>query len=422
MKNRYYLIYINLLSLFIILFPWQIRYIFFDYKINEQIWEYGRLSIYLSMILLFLATIFYLFNNSHKLKRFFAIKTWSRKSKALALFLIYLFLVSLFSASSIISLYYYLLLLLATIFVWLLKDFPRDKFFNLFLFNGLIQGLLSFYQSFSQKVIANKYLGIAEQIPERLGASVLEIDGYRLLRSYGSLSHPNILGGFLFFTIIIGIYLWLQFYRKKRNDLFYFIFIIASIVIASLGLLLTFSRASFLALIVSLIILIIFSLFKKDYLSLFIISKYFIILLLSFFVINLWWPQAWASRFDFNNRLEINSLEERAGGFKQVDFNNNKQLFLGQGLGMNTYLNYSTDLEVYDIQPIHNIFLLILSEIGIIGVLLFINLIEKKKYNILSLGVLIGFIVLGSFDHYLWTSWTGLLLFSLLFYNNREKP
>ena len=111
----------------------------------------------------------------------------------------------------------------------------------------------------------------------------------------------------------------------------------------------------------------------------------------------------------------------RVGTFINEHFhlNNNKQLFLGQGLGLNSYLNYSDDLEVYDIQPIHNIFLLILSEIGIIGVLLFINLIEKRKHNILSLGILTGFIILGLFDHYLWTSWTGLLLFSLLFYKNK---
>ncbi len=229
------------------------------------------------------------------------------------------------------------------------------------------------------------------------------------------MAHPNILGGFLFFTIIIGIYLWIQFYRKRRNNLYYFIFIIASILITTLGLLLTFSRASLLALLLSLLTIVIFSLFQKDYLAIKIVFKYFLILLLSFFVINLWWPQAWSSRFDFNNRLEINSLEERVASFKQIDLNNNKQLFLGQGLGMNTYINYSPELEVYDVQPIHNVFLLILSEIGIVGVLLFINLLEKRKYNILSLGLLIGFITIGLFDHYFWTSWTGLLLLGLLF-------
>ena len=415
MKKKYYLIYKILLYIFIILIPLQTRYIFFDYKIDNQIWEYGRLSIYFNVIILLLSLFFYLLNNPHKLKKFFNIKKWSRKSKALSLFLIYLFLISLFSSLIYISLYYYFLIILVVIFLWLLKDFQKDKFLKLFLCSGLIQGLFTFYQSFSQKVVANKYLGLAEQLPGRLGTSVLEIDGFRLLRAYGSLAHPNILGGFLFFTIIIGIYLWIQFYRKRRNNLYYFIFIIASIVITTLGLLLTFSRASLLALLLSLLTIVIFSLFQKDYLARKIVFKYFLILLLSFFVINLWWPQAWSSRFDFNNRLEINSLEERVASFKQIDLNNNKQLFLGQGLGMNTYINYSPELEVYDVQPIHNVFLLILSEIGIVGVLLFINLLEKRKYNILSLGLLIGFITIGLFDHYFWTSWTGLLLLGLLF-------
>ena len=201
MKKNYYLIYNKFFSLFIILIPWQIRYIFFDYKINNQIWEYGRLSIYFNVIILLLALIFYLFNNPYKFKFFFNIKQWSRKSKALFLFLFYLFLISIFSNFFYISLYYFILILLVCIFIFLLKDFNKDKFFKLFLFSGLIQGLFAIYQSYSQKIIANKYLGLAEQIPERLGASVLEIDLYRILRSYGSLPHPNILGGFLFIVI-----------------------------------------------------------------------------------------------------------------------------------------------------------------------------------------------------------------------------
>jgi len=424
MKKNYYLIYNKFFSLFIILIPWQIRYIFFDYKINNQIWEYGRLSIYFNVIILLLALIFYLFNNPYKFKFFFNIKQWSRKSKALFLFLFYLFLISIFSNFFYISLYYFILILLVCIFIFLLKDFNKDKFFKLFLFSGLIQGLFAIYQSYSQKIIANKYLGLAEQIPERLGASVLEIDLYRILRSYGSLPHPNILGGFLFIVILIGIYLWIQFYKENyynpndilRNDLFRFIFIIFSIVISTIGLLLTFSRSSILALVISLLVLLIHFLFQKNYLSLQIIFKYFVILLLSFLLVNLWWPNAWISRFDFNNRLEINSIEQRLSSFKQIDLNNNTQLFLGQGLGLNTFFNYSQSQEIYEIQPIHNIFILIISEIGIIGFLLLINLFEKRKYNILSLGFIIGFIIIGLFDHYFWTSWTGLLLSGLLFY------
>ncbi len=64
-------------------------------------------------------------------------------------------------------------------------------------------------------MLANKYFGLAQQNPGNLGVSVLEIDGYRILRSYGSLPHPNILGGFLFVSIIVGIYLWVNFYKKN---------------------------------------------------------------------------------------------------------------------------------------------------------------------------------------------------------------
>ncbi len=63
------------------------------------------------------------------------------------------------------------------------------------------------------------------------------------------------------------------------------------------------------------------------------------------------------------------------------------------------------------LQPVHNIYLLILSETGIFGVLGFAYLLLKSKKN-LPLFILL---FLGLFDHYPLTLQTGLLLWLLIF-------
>jgi O-antigen ligase len=81
--------------------------------------------------------------------------------------------------------------------------------------------------------------------------------------------------------------------------------------------------------------------------------------------------------------------------------------------------------EAYDWQPIHNIYLLALVELGIFGLiafLLFIGslLFEKikdfKNWNfetIISLAIFLALLFLGLFDHYLWDLEPGRLMFWL---------
>jgi O-antigen ligase len=76
-------------------------------------------------------------------------------------------------------------------------------------------------------------------------------------------------------------------------------------------------------------------------------------------------------------------------------------------------------------QPVHNIYLLAWSEVGVIGFALFMGAVfygigltlwrawggRLHPYQIGLLGAVLGLLVVGWFDHYLWTQYGHLLIF-----------
>ncbi|MBT4849229.1 hypothetical protein HON36_00050 [Candidatus Parcubacteria bacterium] len=413
-------------GIFIFLIPWQARWIFYNWHIDGQLWEYGRLSIYASMIVLLLGALF--FALSHKKELHFS------KNKFFYVLFAYSVVVSLFSLVPVVSFWYLALLYMAALFAYMVKFIPKVVAFRMFLLSGLVQGGLALKQLFTQQIFANKWLGIAEHLPETLGTSVVSLGDQRILRAYGSLPHPNILGGFLFVAIFLGIYLWMNFYKKCAKDdwkkvlnkkhLVDFIFILTGIIVASFGLLATFSRGALLALVLSIFSLLLINIFKRDWLVVNVVTKFGFLFLIIFLVFNSWWPGTWSSRVQADNRLEQQSVEQRVDTLDQLHWDSYKNIFFGQGLGMNTYVTYQKNNpdNVFDSQPIHDIFILMLAEVGMVGVLLLVNVVrliikEANQVDIMSTSLILGLIVLGLFDHYLWTSWTGWLLMTLAFVN-----
>jgi hypothetical protein len=408
--------------IFVVLFPWQMRWIFYDYTLGGEIWEYGRLSIYGSMVCLLLASFFLLLN--HKQEKHFY------KNKLVYFIFIYSLAVGFFNTASLVYFYYLGLIYLAVLFAQLFKFLPKYFVFKVFLVSGLIESLLALQQFLTQTVIANKWLGLAEHLPATLGTSVVVVNGQRILRAYGSLSHPNMLGGFLFVVIFLGIYLWVDFYKRSqennwttsfsKKNLGEFIFIILALVVCTYGLLVTFSRSALLALLLSLGSALLISILKRDWLRVNIIVKYLLLFILVSWSFNIWLPGAWSGRWQAQGPLEEKSLRERVTNVSQLDFDSYKNIFFGQGLGLNTFDNYfkNTTQPVYNIQPIHNIFLLALAEVGFFGLILLGLVLRNifrsaKEVDIFSTSLLLGLIFIGFFDHYLWTSWTGWLLITL---------
>ena len=115
-----------------------------------------------------------------------------------------------------------------------------------------------------------------------------------------------------------------------------------------------------------------------------------------------------------------------------------ENFILGSGLGtyifqIDEYLeknNIKQELQPWQYQPAHNIYLLIASEIGIIGLLFFllfviyvisgsIKIVSREtilnvKLNYFLIAILISFLFVGLFDHYFWTLQQGRLIFWLV--------
>jgi len=85
--------------------------------------------------------------------------------------------------------------------------------------------------------------------------------------------------------------------------------------------------------------------------------------------------------------------------------------------------NLHLNRELY--QPVHNIYLLIYSEIGIVGIALFILFLAlllydfyfrlgfKKLYHFSFGLIIVAVLIVGLFDHFLWTIQSGRFLFWL---------
>jgi O-antigen ligase len=70
------------------------------------------------------------------------------------------------------------------------------------------------------------------------------------------------------------------------------------------------------------------------------------------------------------------------------------------------------------LQPVHNIFLLIVSEVGLVGFGLFITLLyfffKNRKWSLRLVMGLVGILIVGMFDHYLLSLPQGLLIFFVI--------
>lgn len=404
---------------FVFLIPWQSRYIYKFLTLKGKFFEYGQLSFYFNEVFLFLLIIFFLFYFKSQLN----LKTKiSFISKIIFLFLI----VALISWAGALnfSLYFYgLIKLIEAIVLYILISKLNFSYLKLgwsFLFSMFIHSCLAIYQFFSQSITANKYLGIAEQISAQGGVSVLEGGFGRLLRAYGGLSHPNILGGFLVVAILILINIYLI--QKNKNNILFFLFLI----ILFFALILSFSRSAGLALFVSLLFLLIYSVVKKIE-----IKKIFSIILvliifsgISFILLN----DFIQTRIQRTERLEVKSSMERNVLQDQAQLLIKDNWFLG--VGMNNYVlavheKINNNLNIWNYQPVHNVYLLVWAELGILGLALYLFLIIYLLYQCFKLNndnvnrfilglIMLSILIINFWDHYFYTYWSGLLFFFLI--------
>ncbi len=291
--------------------------------------------------------------------------------------------------------------------------------------------VLGLIQVFGGSSPANSWLGLAYRDASQLGDAVFTASGERVLRTYGSFPHPNVFGGFLG----VGLFAWWAFMAQVKSlppfmggiggGLFRRkMMVITSIgtVVLIIGMLLTGSRSAFLGLFVGLaLVFVVKSIpsmkIARPAAAILGIVAVFGSLLASFYLTDL------ASSIRGGGVNEERSLTERIALYEDfVPFMASTNLVVGHGLGsyVLSFSDFESGKSVFDYQPVHNVFLLILAELGFLGLaamlcwganVAWINVSRFPHRDALyAFGMGNVVFMICFFDHYLWSSWSGLAL------------
>ena len=256
------------------------------------------------------------------------------------------------------------------------------------------------------------------------GLAYFYLNGDRIIRPRGTFPHPNIAS----FYLLIGSMFTIYSSFKKRQKILVPIFLIIS-----LGLLLTFSRLHlttyFLGLVLFLVYFLVFdnglSLIKKN-------KKLMPLLLVGVILITIIiLPSLW-NRFSSLLTTDYTSLNRRYF-LNQESFFMIKNNFY-QGVGLNNFIkninpNYA-GYSYFFLQPVHNLFLLVFSELGLIGLLPFLFMIFygfiiqvirfiknwSSTKHLLIIILWICFFVSALWDHFFWSTYQGNIMLYFLFW------
>jgi O-antigen ligase len=245
------------------------------------------------------------------------------------------------------------------------------------------------------------------------GASVVQLaNGLRLLRAYGTLPHPNILGGFVFLTLLGPASLFLG--SKKTN---YPALLLLTLGVMLIGL--TFSRSAWLALLAFGIVLAWKSKMigrKKLYLLFAAIGIAF--------ALTLYPLRDFVFTRVGNSAVETEKISTvgRSWLTEQAVRTIQQHPLVGVGIGSFLIQLSKEAPEGAPIEPVHNVLLLVTSELGVFGLLLLLGFCisiaqkivrSKSPRAILAGASLAGFGVIALFDHYLLTIAPGRMMLGL---------
>lgn len=337
--------------------------------------DYLSLTIYFSHLLIF----FILLTNLPVLLN------KVRKTKTRLLFFTTIASLNLmFSQNLLVSLYRWLeIYLLIFLYFVLTQVKVNSKKSFIFLFVGqIIVFLGQILQQFTQSSVQGIFYWLGERQFDFYTPNIPKVifRGYSFLRAPSTFSHANSLAGF---SLVLFFY-----YFTKKTPLF-------PKTISLLSIILTFSKNTFLGFAAFFI--------KNQSLK----NVFFVTLLISFCLLL----------FPSSNRLPL-TISSRLSGYQQSKQIIHQNFWFGVGFG-----GYTKALELIlppshvslsNIQPVHNLFLLILSEFGIVGFLLLVALLFSLNTSLLQNKLIFIVFATGLFDHYWMTSLQNKIIFVVL--------
>ncbi|MBI2607310.1 MAG: O-antigen ligase family protein [Candidatus Doudnabacteria bacterium] len=307
--------------------------------------------------------------------------------------------------------------------VWYVySTFHKKHQFHITLFllyiSGVFQAILGILQFYLQHSLNLKLLGEYVAPLGTAGLATIGVAGTKIIRAYGTFPHPNLLGAFLLFSLISGYFL------VSRGTRFTKWLVGLGMIVLISGIFYTFSRSIWIAAGISSIVFL--GYYLRDFLKTG-QSRLTFLILLSAVVVS-----CGTLVFTYKDLIvsrATENIQESALASRKL-FNKNGLTIMSQapllGVGVGNYVVVAQDLfdlEPWQYQPAHNVFIFLAAELGVLGAALFaIILIELlknswQKKNFLTLTLFftgIIFILLANFDHYFATIQQGRLTFFLL--------
>lgn len=303
-------------------------------------------------------------------------------------------------------------LLLLCIYIWqTLKTTIQFQIAGIVIFvSAALQAILGFFQFHVQHGLGLSWVGEYIGPFGTPGLATIDTVAGKLIRAYGTFPHPNILGAFLIFGLLIGFWLVSHGTRRFREA------VSLGILLISLGLFATFSRLAWLAAALATISFIAyyFKTHRKQAAIAILIP-----VLVSCATIGLFFRADLKARVSDSSQTSVSDRYF----FDKLGLNIVKR-FPTLGVGVGNYVAALTDLnklEAWQTQPAHNIFIFIAAELGLVGLILFIIILyeifsglrnvpwEPLVFSLALLGIL--FLLIGQFDHYFLTIQQGRLIF-----------
>lgn len=291
---------------------------------------------------------------------------------------------------------------------------------GILIFSMLLHGFIGGLQVVYQSDIGLHWLGEFSLNPSESGVSVLESEGTRWLRPYGLSPHPNVLAG----TVVIGLFGAASWFMQTTR------YRLLALVVFLSGfwcLLLSFSRGAWLGFVAGVAFAFVFIGRKK------IIGQRLILIVIGAVVVGLifvviYYPFLLSRAGISEQNTEMRSISDRLVFLDIAWIAIKEHPIRGIGMGnfpwyASNYIFFNTDFDLRG-NNVHNIYLTVWSELGTVGLLLFIGMLicgigaALHKLTFERLALLSSFVawsVMGIFDHFMWTLvmsqaiWLGIL-------------
>ncbi|MBP9760757.1 MAG: O-antigen ligase family protein [Candidatus Magasanikbacteria bacterium] len=416
----------KVLQLFFFILPWPSIWMYREVYVDGIKWQYATLGFYASEVVLWL---FFLLFFTGFIKKFFSLPREERRFSfsfdriflsTLFLFVVYVLMSRWWAVDSAIAAQHGLHLLEGVLLFVTLSISPYSfrQLASWFLVGMIAPMLLAIYQFFSQTTVSSTLLGLAAHPAFEAGTSVVVDAGSRWLRAYGSFAHPNMFGGFVVLSFFMSSYLLLQ--QPKQLSGIQKFFPLGMLIFSIVALIISWSRSSWIAGALTGVLLLGFffktSVFRWQYVFVCVSIPILFFLLL---------PNLFLTRLTVGSLHELRSMSERVDGYTNAMTLFQSSPWFGVGIGNYTQQEALSfrGFPVWVYQPVHNMFLLALVELGIVGFgiasISFVGYVTyiasrvHKRGLLLFLFCISPLVPLAVLDHYIVSSYQGLLLAAL---------